>query len=185
MSASVNIAKVAAAMLRALDDAKAASELGEGHITITVEACDKTEKSVERDPLVDRVLKQETHVLKTSEERYVLGVVLEPLKEMGSTDTQNDTYSAEEVRRASHRFMEEYGTLGLQHQINITGRVRLLENYIAPSDFIIDGQLVKAGTWMMGIRVVDNDLWSAVKDGRLTGFSIGGAAVRTPVNPPT
>ncbi len=117
----------------------------------------------------------------SEEERYVLGIVLEPLKEMGTNDVQQDTYSAAEVRKACYLWMEKYGTLGLQHQIALSGQVKVLENWIAPDDCVIGGQQVVKGTWLMGVRVVDDNLWQAVKDGTLTGFSIGGKAQRVPV----
>src|SRR4051812_9306973 len=59
------------------------------------------------------------------EERYVLGIVLEPLKEMGTNDVQQDTYSAAEVRKACYLWMENYGKLGLQHQIELSGQVKV------------------------------------------------------------
>lgn len=44
-----------------------------------------------------------------ADERYVLGIVLEP----EVVDAQGDIYSAEEIRQAAHKFMEEFGGLGL------------------------------------------------------------------------
>lgn len=115
------------------------------------------------------------------EERYVLGVVLEPLKEMGQADLQQDTYSAAEVQKACYAFMQDFGNLGLQHQKYINGRVKILENWITRDDSVIDGQSVTKGTWLLGVRVVDDDLWTAVKKGEITGFSVGGTAQRGPV----
>ena len=43
-----------------------------------------------------------------NDERYVLGVVLEP----EVVDAQGDIYSADEIRQAAHRFMEEFGGAG-------------------------------------------------------------------------
>lgn len=117
-----------------------------------------------------------TKVLKTDEERYVLGVVLVP----ETKDSQGDIYSHEEVRSAAHAYMENAGALGKQHSEIVTGKLRILETYIAPSDFEADGETVAKGTWLMGIRVVDDDLWSGIKKGDFTGFSIGGFASRNP-----
>lgn len=116
-----------------------------------------------------------------AEEQYVLGIVLEPLKEMGAKDSQADMYSADEVRKAAYLFMQEFGNLGLQHQKYINGRVKILENWITRDDAVIDGQPVAKGTWLLGVRVVDTALWAAIKDGSITGFSIGGSATRTQV----
>ncbi|TAJ75046.1 MAG: hypothetical protein EPO42_14385 [Gallionellaceae bacterium] len=110
------------------------------------------------------------------DERYVLGIVLEP----DVVDAQNDTYSAEEVRAAEHVFMEEYRNLGFMHKQMVTGDVKILESYIAPVDFAMGDINVKKGTWLMAVRVLDDGLWRQVKSGGLTGFSIGGSAVRKP-----
>lgn len=143
------------------------------------------ERLSKADEIVEKALSRETKVFKTDEEHYILGIALEPLKEMGDKDTQNDTYSADEVKQAAYRFMEDFGTLGLQHKVAVNGRVRLLENWIARDDSKIDGQTVKAGTWLMGMRVVDEDLWKAIKTGEITGLSIGGYARRTPIDNPS
>ncbi|MCA9610234.1 MAG: DNA adenine methylase, partial [Myxococcales bacterium] len=58
-----------------------------------------------------------------TDERYVLGVVLEP----ETVDAQGDVYSADEVRKAAHRFMEEYQGLGLQHELRVNDQVKILE----------------------------------------------------------
>lgn len=198
MAGRVNIDRVSQAVLTALDGLDLSPEES---LRVTIEAFEGGDDRYVRqsvditklpsppigkaDELVAKALGKEIPVFKTQEERYLLGIALEPLKEMGGKDTQNDTYSAEEVRQAAYRFMEEFGTLGLQHKVAINGRVRLLENWIAREDSKIDGQTVKAGTWLMGMRVVDDDLWTAVKTGVITGLSIGGFAKRTPLDPPT
>lgn len=125
----------------------------------------------------NRILKSEEE----GEERYVLGIVLEPLKEMGKADSQDDTYSAEEVRKAAYLFMEEYANIGQQHQKYINGRVKIRENWITRDDSVIGGQFVAKGTWLLGVHVVDDDLWAKVKAGEFTGFSIGGWATANPV----
>jgi DNA adenine methylase len=67
--------------------------------------------------------------------------------------------------------------LGLMHVKGVTkARMRILESYIAPVDFTINGMHVKKGTWLMAARVVDPKLWQACKDGRFTGWSIEGDA---------
>jgi DNA adenine methylase len=116
-----------------------------------------------------------------TEERFVLGIVLEPLKEMGEADVQDDTYSADNVRKACHLFMSDYGNMGLQHQFNMNGKVKILENWISPDDCLIGNQTVIKGTWLMAVRIIDDVLWSDIKEGKLTGFSIGGYAKREPL----
>ena len=129
------------------------------------------------------VFRVERSLLKTSEdaeERFVLGIVLEP----EVVDAQGDIYSADEVRQAAHRFMAEYGGLGLQHQLRVNDQVKILESYIAPSDLKLGETDVRKGTWLMAVRVLSDELWQRVRAGELTGFSIGGSARRSPEGPP-
>lgn len=114
----------------------------------------------------------------TDEERYVLGVVLEPLKEMGQKDAQDDTYSAEEVRQAAYEYMEKFQNTGLQHEQYVNDDVKILESWIAREDSVIEGQTVTKGTWLMAVRVLSDQIWDDIKKGNYTGFSIGGTAQR-------
>ncbi len=112
----------------------------------------------------------------SEDEQFVLGVVLEP----DVVDAQQDTYSADEVRKTAHLFMAKYQNAGLMHKSLINDSVRIVESYLAPCDCEIGGEPVKKGTWLLAMIVEDAKLWTAVKDGTLTGFSIGGSAIRTP-----
>lgn len=128
------------------------------------------------DPLVAASLQKRMPILKTNVERYVLGIVLEPER----VDAQKDIYSVAEVRDAAHRFMEEYRNLGLMHREILGEHVKILESYLAPSEFTTDGTTIKKGTWLLAVRVTDDKLWEQIKTGELTGFSIGGSAIRGP-----
>jgi DNA adenine methylase len=111
-----------------------------------------------------------------TDERYVLGIVLEP----EVVDAQGDIYSAEEVRVAAHRFMEEFGGLGLMHRMRVNGQVKVLESYLAPVEFAVGETTVRQGTWLLAVRILSDELWADVKDGTLGGFSVGGTARREP-----
>ena len=134
---------------------------------------------------MEKVLKCAIPILKTKEERYVLGIVLEPNDGKAGApldpDSQSDIYSAKDVRDAAHRYMEHHRNLGLMHREFITGAARILESYIAPIDFSMNGTKVREGTWLLAIRVVDDELWRRIKSEEFTGFSIGGSAIRRPV----
>ena len=134
------------------------------------------DRPVDGDTLVASALQKRIPLLKTGEERYVLGIVLEPER----VDAQQDVYSAAEVRDAAHHFMEEYRNLGLMHREILGEQVKILESYLAPAEFEVDGTLIKRGTWLLAVRVVDEELWQQIKAGELTGFSIGGSALRNP-----
>jgi hypothetical protein len=127
------------------------------------------------------------------EERFVLGLVLEPND--GATgpykpDTQGDIYSAEAIREAAHNWMEQHGDVDLNHSWKALGKekVRILESYLAPCDFDLgegsDAYHVVKGTWLLGLRILDDAVWQDVKAGKIGAYSIGGTATRTPETPP-
>lgn len=123
------------------------------------------------------------------EERYILGIVLEPtLTDTDITpDTQDDVYTAETIRAAAHGWMENYGLIDLMHNWEALSKenVRVLESYIAPCDFPIgdgaDKYSVKKGTWLLALRVISDALWEAIGDGDIGAYSIGGVASREPL----
>ena len=135
------------------------------------------------DPLPDSttIVTKAVRIFKTTEERYVLGIVLEPTLEMGEADSQGDVYSAEEVRKAAYGFMENSQEMGIQHNQKAGDKIKVLESWIQREDATIEGQKVTKGTWLLGARITDDDLWEAVKNGDFTGWSIGGVATRTPL----
>ena len=78
--------------------------------------------------------------------------------------------------------METYRNIGLQHRRYINESVRILESFIAPVDYKTDsGDMVKKGSWLMGVRILDDEIWAAVKSGKITGFSFGGRGYREPI----
>lgn len=104
-----------------------------------------------------------------------MGEVLVP----DDTDTQGDEYDEGDVRKAAHFFAEHgFFAVGLMHERTLArSKIRVLESYLAPIDMTVEGRDVKKGTWLLAARVVDDDLWQAVKDGSLTGWSIEGTAI--------
>ena len=124
---------------------------------------------------VEKALAQRIPLLKTGEERFVLGIVLEP----ETVDAQNDVYSAAEVREAAHRFLEDYGNIGLMHRGLVNDQVKILESYVAPAEFEVGATKIKKGTWLLAVHVLDDELWAKVKSGDLGGWSIGGSASRS------
>lgn len=111
-------------------------------------------------------------VRKEKAKRIVYGPVLIP----GEPDSDGDVVKAEKIEEVAHKFIEEYGNIDLMHSLKNVGRV--VESYIAPVDLHFGEVSVPKGSWMMGVRVTDDETWDLVKKGRLTGFSIMG--MRTP-----
>ena len=109
--------------------------------------------------------------IKGTKKQEVFGIVYEPQVE----DSQGDFASAEEIEYACHRFLEDYNLISYMHQ-EITKRVKVIENYIAPVDCVIGTQPVKKGSWVLGVHIEDPEIWKQVESGELTGFSMEGVA---------
>lgn len=110
------------------------------------------------------------------EKRLALFVVLEPQEGDLTTDLHTDTYTAEEVEKACHNFNSHCSKANLFHKVE-TEEVKIVESYIAPVDFNLDGKTVKKGTWLQSWYFpeteVGNLLWKAVKAGEINGVSVG------------
>jgi len=103
------------------------------------------------------------------EEKLVTGIVLEP----ETIDGQGEIISASEIRKTCFKFMQDFATLGLMHSM-FPSSLKIIENYIAPVNFKIDGKEVKKGSWLITTKVLDDQIWKAVKSGELKGYSIQG-----------
>lgn len=109
------------------------------------------------------------------EEQTITGLVLQP----EVTDAQGDIMSAKVIAKAAHTFLAKYNKvtkLGLQHKYFGKYKFELYESWIAPQDVVINGTIIKEGSWIMTVKVLDAKIWDMVKKGELTGFSIGGKA---------
>lgn len=103
------------------------------------------------------------------EKRIVYGVVMEP----EVVDAHGDIVGEDEIEKAAHAYMMKSQTIGVQHS-KIAKSVYPIESYIAPTD--IEG--IKKGSWVMAVKVADDEIWKSIKDGSITGFSIGGYGLR-------
>lgn len=115
-------------------------------------------------------------IVKADDElRLATGIVLQP----EVVDAQGDIISAQVIRQAAHNFLALYNKktqLGLQHELMKPEGVELVESWITPVDMVLNNRVIKAGTWMMTVRVKNDVLWTRIKTGQLGGFSIGGVA---------
>ncbi|MBS7531832.1 hypothetical protein IC619_015270 [Hazenella sp. IB182353] len=107
-------------------------------------------------------------VMKSYEKRIVYGPVMVP----GEADHDGDVVSADKIEAVAHDFADKYANIDLQHTLNNVGS--MVESYITPVDLTYGDMVVPKGSWMMGVRVTDDESWSSVKEGKLTGFSIMG-----------
>lgn len=105
----------------------------------------------------------------------VYGVVLHP----DVVDSQGDIAPAEEIEKAAHRWLIESRMHDTQHDEGAMPDVVPIESYIAPHELNVAGRKVLKGSWVVGVAVYGEALKRDVVEGRITGFSIGGSAVRS------
>lgn len=123
---------------------------------------------------IEEPVESATRILKQDDERHlVTGVVLEP----ETVDAHGDVISADEIEATAHNFMVSYGTIGIQHNAMSKGAL-MVESWITKSAQSIEGQKVKKGAWLITVWVPDDNEWEAVKEGKFTGFSVGGFGER-------
>lgn len=128
----------------------------------------------------------------TDEERTVTGVVLVP----DQVDAQGDKVSEEVIYKAAldygsrlnkGRDFKSATKTGVQHEsFDESDDVRVVFSWIAPIDIpagVIGDQEIKKGSWIVTAKVFSDKVWTKVKKGTLTGWSIGGKskARRTPM----
>lgn len=106
---------------------------------------------------------------KNEEKRLVYGIVYEPY----SVDTQGDYASDDEIEKACHKFMENWQKVGLMHQRDMPD-IKVVECYVAPTNFRLNGEEIKKGSWVLAVKVYNDTIWEMVKKGELTGFSLQG-----------
>ena len=124
----------------------------------------------------------------SSEKRLVTGPLLIPEK----IDLQNEIISHEEIETAAHNYMtkltfqkdpEFLKQIGLSTRAeqgfmhaDFERKIAVVESYIAPIDFDFNKRKIVAGTWMITVKVFDDEVWGLIKAGKIRGFSIGGQA---------
>ena len=111
-------------------------------------------------------------IAKSDDERVAVGIVYEPHE----TDAHGDYSTEDEIRKAAWDFMENGQVFKVNHH-GVPIAARVLESYIAPADFLLGHQQVKKGTWILTTRVLDDEIWSKIRCGSITGYSMAGTAL--------
>ena len=122
-------------------------------------ACPKVKKSVDIAKFDD-------------EQRLIYGIVLVPDVE----DLQGDICSKEDIQEAAHEYLVKSRLIKAQHRAPTDAEV--VECYIAPIDIPIGKGIAPAGSWVMVTKVNSEAMWTAIKKGEITGYSIGGRGTR-------
>ena len=107
------------------------------------------------------------------EKKLVGGVVYEP----DVVDAQGDSSSEDEIEKACHNYMIKSQTLGLMHERKLEKSDSIVvENFIAKASYIDGNQLIRKGSWVLVSKVLNEQLWKDIKNGKYTGYSMAGRA---------
>lgn len=106
------------------------------------------------------------------EKRLVYGVVYAP----DESDAHGDTMTAEDIEKAAHAFLAT----------GQTNRVDKQHDENPDKGYIVESTILKGthpefpedpeGTWIVAIKVTDEDTWSEIKKGDIKGISMQGYA---------
>ncbi len=116
-----------------------------------------------------------------TDRQIAYSVVLEPCDATTTIDTQGDYYDADDVELAAHGFMANVakgiGGSGVMHLGDeLVGYP--VESFIAPVDFVLGDDVVKAGSWVVGMHYPDPAIWADVVKGKYAALSVQGRGVR-------
>lgn len=125
---------------------------------------------------------KKTHrMVKVDEEkRLVTGPVLVPWQ----VDLQGDFEFPEDIEKSAHGFMAEARNIGVMHKF-FGGKGDPVESWLIREPMWVDRgdhfKIYPVGTWMLTVHVTDDKAWEDVRNGKLTGFSIGFRGTREAV----
>jgi hypothetical protein len=95
-------------------------------------------------------------------------------------DLEGDMMEEETIKKMAYDYMARpnlASTIDAHHQ-EWPENCRPVESFIAPPG---DPRGFRAGAWVMGVKIEDDDLWAKVLKGDICGFSFSGVAKRRKV----
>ncbi|MCY7812847.1 XkdF-like putative serine protease domain-containing protein [Bacillus inaquosorum] len=104
------------------------------------------------------------------EEKLVYGIVYEP----DTVDAHGDFMTATEIEKAAHGFLKDARQIDKQHDFH-GGVGEVVESYVAPADFEMNGETIKKGSWVL-VTKASEEVWEQIKKGEITGYSMAGTA---------
>lgn len=137
-------------------------------LTATLEALHKAVGDLQGEKLNTDITKSVDE-----EHRKAMFVVLVP----ETADAHGDIYSTDEVEKACANYNRFCMKANLFHRVE-TEHAIVEQSFISPSDFTLeDGREIKKGTWLMWMYFPETEtgdlIWKSVKDGEITGVSVG------------
>jgi len=117
------------------------------------------------------------------EKKILMGAALIPNKQIYRRNDKNEEYyiyfSEDTVRKASELFLmrSNQNNATYEHEKKLNG-MSVVESWIIEDEkldkSVKHGFKLPKGTWMISMKVNNEDVWKDVKDGKVKGFSIEG-----------
>lgn len=104
------------------------------------------------------------------EQKLVYGIVYEP----DTVDAHGDFMTAAEIEKAARGFLKDARQIDKQHDFQ-GGVGEVVESYVAPADFEMNGETIKKGSWVL-VTKASEEVWEQIKKGEITGYSMAGTA---------
>lgn len=144
--------------------------------------------SVVRDPAIEEnfiaLNKHEVELKEVdTEKRILMGAALIPNKQIYRRNKDKEYYiffSEETVRKASELFLmrSNQNNATYEHEREMLKGMSVVESWIIEDEKTDKSRLynfnLPKGTWMISMKVNNDDVWQSVKDGEVKGFSIEG-----------
>ncbi len=118
-----------------------------------------------------------------AEKRILMGAALVPNKQIYRRNKDKEFYiyfSEETVRKASELFLmrSNQNNATYEHERKMLDGMSVVESWIIEDEKTDKSRLynfnLPKGTWMISMKVNNDDVWQKVKDGEVKGFSIEG-----------
>lgn len=144
--------------------------------------------SVVRDPAIEEnfvaLNKHEVELKEVdTEKRILMGAALIPNKQIYRRNKDKEYYiffSEETVRKASELFLmrSNQNNATYEHEREMLKGMSVVESWIIEDEKTDKSRLynfsLPKGTWMISMKVNNDEIWQSVKDGEVKGFSIEG-----------
>lgn len=118
-----------------------------------------------------------------TEKRILMGAALVPNKQIYRRNAKNEEYyiyfSSDTIRKASELFLmrSNQNNATYEHDKKLTG-LSVVESWIIEDEQKDKSKLygfdLPKGTWMISMKVNNDEVWNDVKEGKVKGFSIEG-----------
>lgn len=118
-----------------------------------------------------------------TEKKILMGAALIPNKQIYRRNAKNEEYyiyfSSDTIRKASELFLmrSNQNNATYEHEKKLTG-LSVVESWIIEDENKDKSKLygfdLPKGTWMISMKVNNDEVWNDVKEGKVKGFSIEG-----------